>query len=59
MFSFTAGVMQGVFFNAEVPMYLNFGAIGWLLGHEITHAFDDKGKQYNENGEGSFKKKVL
>ncbi len=47
---FPAGILQGVFFNAEVPRYLNYAAIGAVIGHEITHGFDDQGKQRNELG---------
>lgn len=49
-FEFPAGILQGSFFNAETPMYLNFAAVGTIIGHEITHGFDDQGKQRNENG---------
>ena len=37
-------------FNPKVPNYLNYGAIGYVIGHEITHGFDDQGKQYDSSG---------
>lgn len=47
---FPAGILQRHFFSINRPKYINYGAIGFVVGHEITHAFDDKGSQYNENG---------
>jgi hypothetical protein len=41
---------ERVFFNAELPKFMNFGAIGSVIGHEITHGFDDRGKQKNGQG---------
>ena len=46
-------LLTGVFFNAKVPKYLNFGAIGWLIGHKITHGFDDQGKQFKGKGKST------
>ena len=47
---FPAGILQPPFFDVNVDDALNYGAIGAVIGHEMTHGFDDQGRQYDEKG---------
>ncbi|CAH1795599.1 unnamed protein product [Owenia fusiformis] len=47
---FASGILQGLFFNKDFPKALNFGAIGVVIGHEMTHGFDDEGRLYDKDG---------
>merc|ERR1719200_81897 len=48
--NFPAGFLDGVFFQEDRPLYMNYGAIGVVVGHEITHGFDDAGSQNDAYG---------
>uniref|UniRef100_A0A5S6Q7J6 Peptidase M13 N-terminal domain-containing protein n=1 Tax=Trichuris muris TaxID=70415 RepID=A0A5S6Q7J6_TRIMR len=48
--TFPAGILQPPFFNGEYLKAINYGSIGAVIGHEITHGFDDQGSQYDKNG---------
>lgn len=48
---FPAGILQPPFFNASWPRWHNYGAMGAVIGHEITHGFDDQGRQYDADGQ--------
>lgn len=47
---FPAGILQPPFFNANADDAVNYGAIGVIIGHELTHGFDDQGALYDANG---------
>ncbi|XP_033226220.1 endothelin-converting enzyme homolog isoform X2 [Belonocnema kinseyi] len=47
---FPAGILQSPFYDMENPNSLNFGGMGVVMGHELTHAFDDQGREYDLHG---------
>ena len=48
--TFPAGILQPPFFNFEADDAINYGAIGGVIGHEITHGFDDSGSRFDADG---------
>jgi putative endopeptidase len=48
--NFPAGILQPSFFNISYPMAMNFGGIGMVAGHELSHGFDDQGRQFDGTG---------
>ncbi len=47
---FAAGILQPPYFDAKADDALNYGAIGAVIGHEMTHGFDDEGRQFDDKG---------
>jgi putative endopeptidase len=48
--NFPAGILQPPFFEKGMDNSVNFGAIGMVIGHELTHGFDDQGRKFDANG---------
>ncbi|KAI5636454.1 peptidase family m13 domain-containing protein [Phthorimaea operculella] len=47
---FPAGILQLPFYDGDNPKTVNYGAMGVVMGHELTHAFDDQGREYDRFG---------
>jgi len=47
---FPAGILQSPYFDPKADDAVNFGGIGMVIGHEITHGFDDRGRRYDAEG---------
>ena len=48
--NFPAGIVHAPFFSASYPDAANFGGLGMIVGHELSHGFDDEGRQYDGSG---------
>jgi putative endopeptidase len=48
--NFPAGILQPPFFDQKMDDAVNFGGIGMVIGHELTHGFDDQGRQFDPQG---------
>ncbi|XP_017775297.1 PREDICTED: endothelin-converting enzyme 1 isoform X2 [Nicrophorus vespilloides] len=47
---FPAGILQSPFYDPSFPSSLNFGGMGVVVGHELTHGFDDQGREFDKDG---------
>lgn len=48
--AFPAGIMQPPFFHKDFPPAMNYGGMGGVIGHELTHGFDDQGRKFAPDG---------
>jgi predicted metalloendopeptidase len=48
--TFPAGILQPPFFHRSFPAAVNYGAVGTVMGHELTHGFDDQGRKFDPKG---------
>jgi putative endopeptidase len=48
--NFPAGILEPVFYDPKADLAVNYGHIGAIIGHELTHGFDDQGSQFDGNG---------
>jgi putative endopeptidase len=48
--NFPAGILQPPFFDPKAPPAVNYGSLGWVMGHEMTHGFDDEGSKFDGHG---------
>ena len=49
--AFPAGILQPPFFHRDFPAVMNYGGIGGVIGHELTHGFDDQGRKFDPSGQ--------
>ena len=49
--NFPAGILQPPFYSKDMDDAVNYGGIGVVIGHELTHGFDDQGRKYRRRGQ--------
>ena len=50
MYFFATGILQPPLFKKDYPDFHNFGSMGYIMGHEMVHAFDYNGAKYDSEG---------